>query len=219
MFRQYRIVASSLGIILSMLIAGCGSGKSTIVQITNKITSLPAGQTYQFTGYAQHGQKMGVTVTLTGAGTLVLSGDTGIYLAPPVPPTPNSVTVTVTAANGSGASDSCTFTITPAAGPVVSVSPTQPKISVSAGTPVTLNIAVTEDDPSDVLTPVVSSASACGNDICGSIGSISGTAGSGVYTVQFYPPTSVTSSTMQTINVTSSLSSSTEGTSFMTINP
>jgi len=219
MSRQCRIAASTLGVILSMLIAGCGSGKSTIVQITNKITSLPAGQTYVFTGSIEHGQKMGVTVALTGAGTLVLSGETAIYLAPPVPPTPNSVTVTVTAANGSGASDSCTFTITPAAGPVVSISPTQPKVSVSAGTPVTLNIAVTEDDPTDVLTASVASSTECGNDVCGSFGSISGTAGSGVYTLQFFPPTSVTSSTMQMINITSTLSNSTAGTAFMTINP
>lgn len=208
----------SIGLLLTL--PGCGGGgQGTIVQITNKITSLPAGQTYQFTANVQHDQKKGVTLSLTGAGTLVLTGTTATYLAPPAPPTPNSVTVTVTAANGSGVSDSDTFTITPAAGPVLSISPTQATVSVSAGTPVTLNIAVTQDDPSDVLTATVSSSSTCGGDICGSFGAISGTAGSGAYTVQFSPPSSVTTSTLQIINVTSTLSNSTEGTAFVTINP
>jgi hypothetical protein len=223
MWEQWRSEASILDtavlIFLLVLGAGCGSGKTTIVQITNKITTLPAGQTYQFTANVQHTQKMGVTLSLTGAGTLVLTGTTATYLAPPAPPTPNSVTVTVTAANGSGVSDSDTFTITPAAGPVVSISPTQPTVSVSAGTPVTLNIAVTEDDPSDLLTASVTTSSNCGSDTCGSFGAISGTAGSGVYTVQFYPPSSVTASTLEIINVSSNLSSSTMGTAFVTINP
>jgi hypothetical protein len=213
------ILSAVLLIVLLALVAGCGKGKTTIVQITNKITSLPAGQTYQFTADVEHDQQMGVKLSLTGAGTLVLTGETATYLAPPAPPTPNSVTVTVTAGNGSGVSDSDTFTITSAAGPVVSISPTQPTVSVSAGTPVTLNIAVTQDDPSDLLTAGVSSSSTCGGDICGSFGAISGTAGSGVYTVQFYPPSSVTTSTLQTINVISSLSDSTMGTAFVIINP
>jgi len=213
--------SSILALLLaSLTLWGCGGGgKATIVQITNKISTLPAGQTYVFTANVEHTQKMGVTLSLTGAGTLVLTGTTATYLAPPAPPTPNSVTVTVTAANGSGVSDSDTFTITAAAGPVVSISPTQPTVSVSAGTPVTLNIAVTEDEPGDVLTTSVGSSSNCGGDTCGSFGAISGTAGSGVYTVQFFPPSSVTASTMQTINVTSTMSNSTMGTAFVTINP
>lgn len=213
------ILGTACLIVLVILLAGCGSGKSTIVQITNKITSLPAGQTYTFTANVEHDQKMGVTLSLTGAGTLVLNGESAIYLAPPAPPTPNSVTVTVTASNGSGASDSCTFTITPAAGAVVSITPSQPTVSVSAGTPVTLNIAVTEDNSGDVLTADVSSSPNCGSSICGTFGSISGTSGSGVYTVQFYPPSSITGSTMETINVISSMSNSTMGTAFVTINP
>jgi hypothetical protein len=220
---QWRSMASILGTailtVLLALVVGCASGKTTIVQITNKITSLPAGQTYQFTATVEHTQKMGVTLSLTGAGTLVLTGESATYLAPPAPPTPNSVTVKLTAANGSGVSDSDTFTITPAAGPVVSISPTQPTVSASAGTPVTLNIAVTQDDPSDVLTASFSSSLTCGSSDCGSFGAISGTAGSGVYTVQFSPPGSMTTSTMQIINVSSNLSNSTMGTAFVTINP
>jgi hypothetical protein len=204
----------SVGFLL--ILASCATGKSTIVQITDKITSLPAGQTYTFTANIEHNHQQGVKVSLTGAGTLVETNDTGIYLAPPTPPTPSSVTVTVTAGGGS-VSDSDTFSITPAAGPVVSIAPVQPSVSVAAGTPITLTIAVTQDDPSDVLTASVSSSSNCGSD-CGSLGTISGTAGAGAYTVQFSPPSSV-GATMEIINVASSLASSTQGTAFVTVNP
>ena len=208
-------------LLLNLTLSGCGvlgGGKTTIVQITNKITTLPAGTTYQFTANVQHDQKMGVTVSLTGQGTLVLNGGTAIYLAPPAPPTPNSVTVTVTAANGSGVSDSDTFTISPAPGPVVSISPTQPT-ATAGGAAVTLNITVTQDDPSDTLTAGVSSGSSCSGGICGTFGTVTGTTGGGAYTVQYFPPGSVTAATLQTINVISSLASSTPGTAFVTINP
>jgi hypothetical protein len=207
--------ATFLAIGLLLALASCATGKSTIVQITNKITSLPAGQTYTFTANIEHAHQQAPTVSLTGAGTLVLSNDTGIYLAPPAVPTPNSVTVSVTV---NGVSDSDTFAITAAAGPVVSISPTQPTVSVSAGTPVTLNIAVTDDDPSDVLTANVSSSSNCGSD-CGSFSTFGGTPGSGLYSLAFYPPTSMSASSMEIINVASSMSNATQGTAFVTINP
>jgi hypothetical protein len=210
------MVGLVISVVFLLTLASCG-GKSTIVQITNKITSLPAGQTYTFTANIEHNHQQGVTVSLTGPGTLVVTNDTGIYLAPPAPPTPNSVTVTVTAGGGS-ASDSDTFTITPAAGPVVSISPTQPAVSVSAGTPVMLNITVSEDDPSDVLSASVSSSSNCGND-CGSFSTFGGAPGSGLYSLAFYPPTSMPASTLQIINVSSSMSNSTMGTAFVTVNP
>lgn len=213
---RLRIVLMLL--LASLTLSACGSGKPTIVQITNKITSLPAGQTYQFTANVQHTQKKGVTLSLTGAGTLVLMGQTAMYLAPPAPPTPNSVTITVTAANGSGVSDSDTFTISVAAGPVVSVTPTTLAVT-AGGAAVTLNIAVTADDIDDTLTPDVSNSSTCGGGDCGTFGSVTSTSGGGAYTVQYTPPTSVTTSTVQTINVASTLSDSTTGTAFVTINP
>ena len=225
MWGHWRSVACILGtavlMFLLVLVAGCGTGKTTIVQITNKITSLPAGQFYQFMAFVQHNQHSGVTVTLTGAGALVLDSEnqSAYYIAPPAPPNPNSVTVTVTAGNGSGASDSDTFTITAAAGPVVSITPAAPTVSASSGTPVTLNIAVTMDSSSDTLTPSVNGSSVCSGGVCGSFGEISGTAGSGAYSVQYFPPSSVTASTIQQISVNSSLASSTNGTAFVTINP
>lgn len=208
-------------LLASLTLSGCGAlggGKTTIVQITDKITSLPAGQTYQFTANVQHDQQMGVTLSLTGEGTFVLNGTTAIYLAPPAPPTPNSVTVTVTAANGSRVSDSDTFSISPAAGPVVSTTPTTLTVT-AGGAAVTLNIAVTMDDPSDTLVAGVSSSSICNNGVCGTFEAITGTAGGGAYTVQYTPPSSVTVSTLQTINVVSNLNNSTLGTAFVTIDP
>jgi len=211
-------------LLVNISLSGCGffgGGKKTIVQITNKITSLPAGQFYQFMANVQHDQGQGVTVSLTGQGTLVLDTQTqsAYYIAPPAPPNPNSVTVSVTAGNGSGVSDSDTFTITAAPGPVVSITPAAPTVSASSGTPVTLNIAVTMDSSSDSLTPSVTGSSACSGGICGSFGAISGTAGSGAYTVQYFPPSSVTASTIQQISINSNLTSSTNGTAFVTINP
>jgi hypothetical protein len=205
-------------LLASLTLSGCGGHKTTIVQITDKITSLPAGQTYQFTADVQHTQKMGVTLSLTGAGTLLLTGSTATYLAPPAPPTPNSVTVTVTAANDSGVSDSDTFTITPASGPVVSILPTMPTVT-AGGAAVTLNIAVTMDDPSDILTAGASGSSVCNDGPCGTFGPIDGASGGGAYTVQYIPPSSITASTLETINVISSLPNSTPGTAFVTINP
>jgi len=214
-----RIVLLVLVLAVSLGLPGCGffGGKTTIVQITNKITSLPAGQVYQFTANVQHDQKKGVTLSLSGAGTLVLTGSTATYIAPPAPPTPNSVTVTVTAANGSGVSDSDTFTITPAAGPVVSIVPTTFTVT-AGGTPFTLTVSVTQDNATDTLTGGVSGGTGCGGT-CGSFGSFIGTPGGGTYQVQFTPPASVTTSTLQEVQVLSSLASSTPGTAFVTINP
>jgi len=223
MLRARAILCFSL-----LTLAGCGllgGGKKTIVQITNKITSLGAGQTYQFTANIQHDQQKGVTVSLTptsGGGTLVLTPPTATYLAPPIPPSPNSVTVTVTAANGSGVSDSDTFSITAATGPVVTITPVQPT-ATAGGASVTLNIAVTMDNATDTLSPSVSSSSSsnCSGGVCGTFGTVTpvGTAGSGAYTVDYSPPSSVSASTLAIINVSSTLASSTQGTAFVTISP
>jgi hypothetical protein len=147
----------------------------------------------------------------------VPTGPSATYLAPPVPPSPNSVTVTVNAANGSGVSDSDTFMISAAAGPVVSISPTTFMVT-AGGSPVPLNISVTGDNPTDFLTSGVSSSPAC-YGVCGSFGSFGGSSGSGAYTVQYSPPSSVTMATQQTVAVFSNLPNSTFGTAFVTINP
>jgi hypothetical protein len=201
----------------AVTLAGCG-GKTATVTISNKITSLPAGQFYKFDVALQHTQGLGATWALNGQGTLVSppeSKNKAIYIAPPTPPVPNSVTVTATAANGSGVSDSDTFTITGAPGPIVSISPAS-FTAAAHGSPVPLSISVTQDNPSDALTGSVSD---CGG-ACGSLGPFMGTTGGGSYTLQFSPPsTTVTQPSTQSIQVSSSLANSTSGIAFVIINP
>ena len=215
-----RSAVPALAVLASVTLPGCGmlgARPNTSVTITNKITSLKAGHIYQFTFDVQHDQGAGVTLSLSGEGTLVDTGPTATYIAPPAVPSPDSVTVTLVAANGSGASDSDTFTIMAASGPVVSISPST--FTVKAGGPaVTLDVSVTEDDPTDTLNGGVSSSPGC-NGICGSLGSFSGLAGGGAYTVSYTPPASVTMSTQQQVQVLSSLPGSTFGEAFVTINP
>jgi hypothetical protein len=203
---------------LALALAGCKSlsgAPSTIVTISNKITSLGAGQTYTFSYDVQHDQMMGVTTSLTGAGALVTG--TGLYIAPPAPPAPNSITFTVTAANGSGVSDSDTFTIAPATGPVVSITPAT--FSVTAGgASQLLTIDVTEDSVGDTLTPGISGSPICPTG-CGSFGAISGNPGGGHYTVDFIPPASVTQATVQNVQVLTTLQNAVIGNAYVTINP
>jgi hypothetical protein len=219
MLPRSSLLVPSLAIAVTLV--GCGSGgRTTTLVISNKITSLPAGQSYRFELAAEHDQGKGATWVLNGQGTLVPFPPPTIfatYIAPPAPPTPNSVTVTATAANGSGVSDSDSFTITPAPGPVVSISPASFTVA-AGGPPFTLNISVTQDNPSDVLSGGASGSPACGG-VCGSFGPFAGTPGGGTYTVQFLPPTTITQQTIQSVSVFSSLADSTAGTAIDTINP
>jgi hypothetical protein len=218
-----RNVLSLILLAISLSLTGCqgivgslvGAPKTTLT-ITNKITTLPAGQSYQFSIDEQHDQGTGFTLKLTGAGTLLQNGPGATYLAPSSPPSPNSVTVTVTAANGSGVSDSDTFTIAAAAGPVVSITPVTFTVT-GGGSPVTLSITVTQDSASDKLSGGVSGSPDCGG-ACGSLGTFTGTPGGGTYTVSFFPPNSVTAKTVQQVQVFSSLANSTPGVAFVTEN-
>ncbi|HKS96787.1 MAG TPA: hypothetical protein VJV74_11750, partial [Terriglobia bacterium] len=223
MRRSYVLLA--LLIAVSLALTGCGAiaglvggAPQSVVTIANKITSLPAGQTYTFNVNFQHTQGAGVTVKLTGQGTLLQNGSSAFYIAPPSPPTPNTVTVTATAANGSNVSDSDTFTITPAAGPVVSISPGTFS-ATGGGAPVTLNVSVTQDNPSDVLAGGTGNSSPdCNNGPCGVLGPFIGTPGGGSYTVQFFPARSVTTSTLQGVQVVSNLPQSTPGFAYVNLN-
>jgi hypothetical protein len=212
-------------IVVSAAFAACGGGgvlgglvgaPKTTVSITNKITSLQAGQSYQFNVTADHDQGAGFNVTLTGAGTLVPFGQGATYVAPASPPNPNTVTVTATDKNGSQVSDSDTFTISAAAGPVVTISPATFTVT-GGGAAFTLNITVTQDNPSDTLSGGVSGAPGC-NGSCGSFGLFNGTPGGGSYTVLFIPGKSITATTTQTVQVFSSLANSTPGTALVTEN-
>lgn len=217
----YRIVVFILvaGVVATV---GCTSsggltGGEPTIRITNKITTLPAGQSHAF-DVAQHPDSgAGFAVSLSGQGTVAPAGQTVTYLAPSAPPTPDSVTVIATAANGSGLSDSNTFRITPAAGPVVSIAPAS--FSATAGGPaVTLTVTVTQDSAADLLTGGASDSPDC-SGACGSLGPFSGDPGGGTYTVEYSPPAGVTQTTQQQVKVFSSLAASTNGWALVTITP
>jgi hypothetical protein len=198
--------------IMCVGLAGCGiggGGKKTSVTITNKVESVQAGQTVDFDVDVEHDQGAGFTVTLTGAGSLVQNGGVATYIAPPTVPDPNLVTITITAANGSGAKDEMTFTIKPAPGPVVHVSPATFEVT-GGGAPFTLTITVTDDDPADVLTAGV-------NGGVGTFSPFIGAVGGGTYTVQFIPLSSVAETSTQELHVMSSLAHSTPGVAFVTV--
>ena len=221
-----RFRASAILGVLSLLPALCltlscgavgGTGPTTLA-ITNKISSLGAGKTYVFDIAEDHDQGAGFSLHLSGAGTLVPTGTSATYVAPSVPPQPNSVTVTATAANGSGASDFDTFTITAAPGAVISISPSTFTVT-AGGAPVELNISVAQDDPMATFFAGVSGSPDC-NGPCGSLGGISGTAGGGAYTVDYTPPASVLEETQQRVEVLfSNRPNSTPGLAFVTIKP
>lgn len=212
------LIAASLALTGCGAVAGLvGGAPQTVVSIANKITSLPAGQTYTFNINFQHTQGAGVTVKLTGQGTLLQNGSSAFYIAPPSPPSPNSVTVTATAANGSNVSDTDTFTITAAPGPVVSISPATFSVT-GGGAPVTLNISVTQDNPSDVLAGGTGNSPECNNGPCGVLGLFSGAPGGGSYTVQFFPARSISTTTLQGVQVVSNLANSTPGFAYVNFN-
>ena len=207
---------SALSLTLACGAAG-GTGPTTL-SITNKISTLGAGQHYEFEIAEDHDHGAGFTLHLSGAGTLAPTGTSATYIAPSVPPTPNSVTVTATAANGSGASDFDTFTITAAPGAVISIAPSTFTVT-AGGSPVTLNISVAQDDPAATFFAGVSGSPDC-NGPCGSLGAISGTAGGGAYTVEYSPPASVLEETQQRVEILfSNRPNSTPGLAFVTIEP
>src|SRR5438270_8625709 len=70
--------------------------------------------------------------------------------------------------------------------------------AVPGGAGVPLHISVTNDLPSDVLSASFASSPACGGNPCGSFGAITGTPGSGSYTVQYTPPARIQQVTSQT---------------------
>jgi hypothetical protein len=209
-----------VGFVLVLAAAGCGGGVAgadspETVTITNKIATLPAGQSYMFLIDVAHDHGAGFSVTLDGEGTLTRNGMAAIYIAPPRIPALNSITVNAFAANDPTIGDSVTFSITAAAGPVVSISPASFTAS-GGGAPIQLDLTVTPDDPSDVLVVGVTGSPDCGG-VCGSFGTVQGKAGGGAYTVQYFPPADVTETTIQQINALTNLPNGTPGVSIVTL--
>lgn len=213
---SYRALFSIIGLML-LIVPGCnvdpdnGGSPQAANIISNKISSLPVGQSYEFNLAGEPDQEF--EVRLAGQGTIVLSGQTATYIAPPEVPSPASVTVTVTRVNPKGASDLDTFTIIPASGPVVSISPAAFSVESQLEIPVTLHIAVTQDSAADLLTIGMPNCT----EACGSFGPISGTPGGGAYTVEYHPPIGAPQVPEQQIEVTSSLAGATAGLAIVTI--
>jgi hypothetical protein len=207
---------------LLMAIAGCAAamgGKATVA-LRSKVATMPAGTNQQFVVDSQHCGDVNWILspdTAHGGGLLAMPAAqpfvTAHYIAPPTPPRDDQgavVPVTVTVRCGE-ASDFDTITITPAPGPVVTITP--PSFSASpGGSPVELTIAVTQDDPADTLSGAVA-----GND--GHLGPFSGAPGSGAYTVQYFPAPQAAAAHQVTINVASSLPNSTTGSAFANVTP
>lgn len=213
---RYRTLCFVMGPML-LIVSGCnvdpdnGGSAQPIIAISNKISSLPAGASYEFN--LVEGRDQEFEVRVEGQGTIVSSGLTATYIAPPEVPSPASVTVFVTPINPKGVSDSDTFTITRASGPVVSISPAAFSVYSQLEIPVTLHIAVTQDSAADLLTIGMPNCT----EACGSFGAISGTPGSGAYTVEYHPPIGAPQVPEQQIEVTSSLVGATAGVGFVTI--
>jgi hypothetical protein len=143
----------------------------------------------------------------------------------------NSITVTVPAgATGSGnvvvtvlgvqtaTSGASAFTVT-AGPPTVSITVPGPVIFANKNQE-TITIAVANDSGSDSLTPNATVGGvACSTGTCGNFGSVTGTAGSGSYTMTYTPPTSVVAATTVTLTVSSSLTGSFAATTSFTVYP
>ncbi len=204
--------------------AGCGvveGSPPTTLALRSKISTLPAGGDQYFELDAQHTAGSGISWTISpdtahGGGLLALPPAqpfvTAHYIAPPTPPkNDQGVVVPVTlAVECNGISDTDTITITPAAGPVLTITPAS--FSASPGAPVELSIAVTHDDPSNTLSSFV-------NDNDGFLGPFSGVPGSGAYTVQYFPAPVATEVHSVTITVSSSLPKSTTGKAYANVAP
>lgn len=109
-------ICSAALLVAMALVVACGVQKA-VVTITNKPTDVAAGTSIVLNAtvveHLPH-KNLGVTWTMTGAGTLPNQTSNSVqYNAPPTVPSNPSVTVTATSVFDPGASDSATITITP----------------------------------------------------------------------------------------------------------
>jgi hypothetical protein len=117
-------------------------------------------------------------------------------------------------------------TILPANGGPAVVGTTVPFPIFAGGGPTPIAISVTNDAPGDVLTASLTVDSNTGFACptaplltCGSLGAVTGTSGSGSYSVLYTPPSSLTLQIVPTIVVSSNLSSSIGATDFIEVDP
>jgi len=213
---------------------------SVTVTITNKVTTANAGgSAITFSATVQNDPtSSGVSWTLTAGSPAVpcaptcgsLSGTTttSVTYTPPAtaPAAPNNTpTITATSVHDSTKSDSDTLTIMSSGGTAVTVGTSVP-FPIFAGDPVTaIPITVTNDAAGDMLTATLTvdanTGLPCPSPTCGTLGSVTGTSGSGSYSVLYTPPPAAgfTTQIVPTLVVSSSLPGSFADTDFIEVDP
>ena len=127
----------------------------------------------------------------------------------------------VTSSYGGQASDSTT--ILPVNAGLATVATSVPFPIFAGGPAQTIAITVTNDSASDVPAPTLTvdanTGAACTALTCGTLGPVSGTGGSGSYTVPYTPPPTLAAQIIPTIVVSSSLPGSFAATDFIEVDP
>jgi len=175
----------------------------------------------------------GTIIATNGTSSLSLSGASlspgatcsfGVNVTDATPETVNTTPtgITSTPSGIGGGGTTATLTVNPAT-PIVSASAPFP---IFAGNPATtINISVTNDLANDTLTPSLTvdgnTTFNCTAATCGTIGTISGVAGSGNYTLSYTPPASTAgfTQTYPTLIVSSTLSGSVAANTALEVDP
>lgn len=199
----------------------------TITQPPLSLT-VPAGGTATFTASAsgnptptvqwQVSTDNGATFTNVASATSTTLTVSGVTLAQ----SGNQYQAVFTNSVMSATTAAATLTVVPGP-PVVSITG-PPSPLFAGGSVVNIAISVSNDSAPDTVTATLTADSntglACSTPaICGTLGSVTGTQGSGGYLVSYTPPTSLSAQVVPTLFVTSSLSGSFAATDYIEVDP
>ncbi|HZS70652.1 MAG TPA: Ig-like domain-containing protein [Candidatus Acidoferrum sp.] len=188
------------------------------ITVSPSSPSIAVGATQQFTATAKDsgGNTIsGVTFTWNSANTSVATIDnSGLATALLA----GSTQITASAGNITSAPD--TLTVTPASS-ISSILVGLPgPVIFAGGNQETVTLTITNDQPNDVFTiTALSNGTSCTPAVCGTFGTITGTAGSGNYTFPYTPPASLAADTAITLTVSSNLPNSFPGTVNFIVHP
>ena len=229
----------------SSILAGSVSGTSTITvnppsvvsvsPITAQIAGGAAVTVHTSVTYDSAGDVLTPALTISGGtcstathncGTLgsvstgVITNGTGAYTFSYTPPASltasEAVTLTVSSTQLLSTPGTATINLTPA--PVITISPLTKTVTV--GTSATsFNVSVTNDVATETLRAVLLQGGAQCGLICGQAGVVTGTAGSGSYTVTYTPIVIATAPYTVVLQVNSDVPGSTSGSTTITVNP